>query len=110
MYLVREMPGSPRFNPDPDGNASLTAFESLRTLKVGAHCRAAGRSYHRRRQTARRRRAHRGNTIRSLSRHLRQRRRLLTPLRSGRAKFTDHTHLRPVFVREHLHFLDPLLK
>jgi hypothetical protein len=24
-------------------------------------------------------------------------------------KFTDGTHLRPVFVREHLHFLDFLL-
>ena len=29
---------------------------------------------------------------------------------AGEPKFSDGTHLRPVFVREHLHFLDPLLK
>ena len=29
---------------------------------------------------------------------------------AGEPKFSDNTHLRPVFVREHLRFLDPLLK
>jgi peptidoglycan/LPS O-acetylase OafA/YrhL len=29
---------------------------------------------------------------------------------AGEPKFSDNVHLRPVFVREHLHFLDPLLK
>lgn len=29
---------------------------------------------------------------------------------AGEPKFSDGMHLRPVFVREHLHFLDPLLK
>ena len=29
---------------------------------------------------------------------------------AGEPKFSDHAHLRPVFVREHLRFLDPLLK
>jgi len=28
----------------------------------------------------------------------------------GEPKFSDNVHLRPVFVREHLRFLDPLLK
>lgn len=29
---------------------------------------------------------------------------------AGEPKFSDGTHLRPTFVREHVHFLDPLLK
>ena len=29
---------------------------------------------------------------------------------AGEPKFSDGQHLRPIFVREHLHFLDPLLK
>ena len=29
---------------------------------------------------------------------------------AGEPKFSDNVHLRPVFVREHLRFLDPLLK
>jgi hypothetical protein len=29
---------------------------------------------------------------------------------AGEPKFSDNMHLRPIFVREHLHFLDPLLK
>jgi hypothetical protein len=29
---------------------------------------------------------------------------------AGEPKFFDHAHLRPIFVREHLRFLDPLLK
>jgi peptidoglycan/LPS O-acetylase OafA/YrhL len=29
---------------------------------------------------------------------------------AGEPKFSDGGHLRPIFVREHLHFLDPLLK
>jgi hypothetical protein len=28
----------------------------------------------------------------------------------GEPKFSDNVHLRPLFVREHLRFLDPLLK
>jgi peptidoglycan/LPS O-acetylase OafA/YrhL len=34
----------------------------------------------------------------------------LTFFGAGEPKFSDNMHLRPVFVREHLHFLDPLLK
>ncbi len=29
---------------------------------------------------------------------------------AGEPKFSDGTHPRPIFVRKHLHFLDPLLK
>lgn len=29
---------------------------------------------------------------------------------AGEPKFSDHVHLRPIYVREHLNFLDPLLK
>jgi len=111
VYLVLAVPVHPRFNPGEMVTRSLTGFQIAPDVEkavaiaelpavlatVNAKLRTVGE--------------HTGAT-------------LLDPLPdvcgsghgcspffgAGEPKFSDDMHLRPVFVREHLYFLDPLLK
>ena len=109
VYLVLGVPVHDRFNPGEMVTRSLTGFRiapdvekavpiaELHVATVDAKLRTVGE--------------HTGAT-------------LLDPLPdicgsgdgclpffgAGEPKFSDNVHLRPVFVREHLRFLDPLLK
>ena len=111
VYLVREMPGSPRFNPtqmvtrsvtgfriDPDFDKSepIAGMRAISTI-VDAKLRAIAERT--------------GATLLDPFPDICGSGEGCSPLfGAGEPKFTDGTHLRPVFVREHLHFLDPLLK
>jgi peptidoglycan/LPS O-acetylase OafA/YrhL len=111
VYLVLGVPVHHRFNPGEMVTRSLTGFRIAPDVEKAvpvAELQAALAAVNAKLRTVG---EHTGAT-------------LLDPLRdvcgsgdgclpffgAGEPKFSDNVHLRPVFVREHLRFLDPLLK
>ncbi len=111
VYLVLGVPGHHRFNPGEMVTRGLTGFRIAPDVEKAvpiAELQAV--------------RAAVDAKLRTVGEHTGAR--LLDPLPdicgsgngclpffgAGEPKFSDNVHLRPVFVREHLYFLDPLLK
>jgi peptidoglycan/LPS O-acetylase OafA/YrhL len=111
VYLVLGAPGHRRFNPREMVTRSLTDFQIASDVENAVPI-AELQAIH----------AAVNAKLRTVSEHTGAT--LLDPLPdicgngdgcmpffgTGEPKFSDNVHLRPVFVREHLRFLDPLLK
>jgi hypothetical protein len=111
VYLVLGVPFHERFNPDKMVARSLTGFRinpdaekavpiaELQAVHAGVYARLRTVS------------EHTGATLLDPLPDICGRGDSCLPFfEAGEPKFSDNVHLRPVFVREHVRFLDPLLK